>query len=198
MNFDEPRMIDQRAHRCDCRVVAFGMADSEHRAGFCGRFNHPPRPGLVPRHRLFHQHRRTSFEKRQRDVQMRLGRDGNRHRIDRPRQIDGARGPWRLHTRGNVAGARDVDVDDARQLGARQLRQYPRVMLPQRPHANHRYPHCHSFSPQRTRRHTSQKNGGHRESFSEKKNIPLCISSVCSVVKSSVILVSGGVISPGR
>ena len=64
---------------------------------------------------------------------MRLGRHGNRHRIDAAGQLARIKERRRVMRRGDLSRAGLIDVDDGHDLDAWQRRQNPRVMFPEMP-----------------------------------------------------------------
>ena len=146
VHLDEPRMIEQRPDGRDRRVVALRVADAEHGAGRGGRINHLLRFARHPARAASPPARRSALQERQRHAQVRLGRNGDGHRIDPAEHFGRIGHPRRVDEAANLSRARFVDVDDRRQLDVGQRRENPRVMLPQRAYADHRDTCFHVFA----------------------------------------------------
>ena len=66
MHFDETRMIEQRAHGGDGRVVALGVPDAEDGTRCARRIDHRLCLTGISRERLLHQHADAALQERQR------------------------------------------------------------------------------------------------------------------------------------
>ncbi len=82
MDLDKARVIEQRANGRDRGIVPLGVPDTEDGSRRGSGVEHLLRLAAISRERLLHQHGCAALEKRERHAEMRVGRHGNRHRVD--------------------------------------------------------------------------------------------------------------------
>jgi hypothetical protein len=144
MDFDEPRIGDERPRRGQRRVESLRLPHGQHDAGSGGGIDQLV--GLVQRsrHRFFDQDRHPRAQERQRDLAVQIGRHGDGHGIDRADQLVKVESGSRAVCRGDLGRTLAVRVDDGHELDAGQRRQNPRVMLTEMPDADDRNAQGHS------------------------------------------------------
>ena len=83
VNFDESGLPNQRPHPFHRRIEALRVTDRQDDPAAPGQLEQPIGIRRRRRHRLFDQHVHAALEERLGDLEMRLRRRRNRHRIDR-------------------------------------------------------------------------------------------------------------------
>ncbi len=132
MDFDEPWIRHERQGRYHCRVEALGVSGGQDDVAALSRLNQPV--GICQRRcqRLLDQDRDTGINQRQRHVNVRDRRHGNRYRVELAQ--------WHVAKVGKAGSAEPgsdllrpsrLGVNDAGKRDTVHRRQQPRMMLPE-------------------------------------------------------------------
>ena len=162
MDFDEPRIAQDRTRRSHGRIESLGVADGEDHAGLRGRLNHLIGFGEAARHRFLDQHVDAGSEKRQRDLAMELGRHRKRDGVNASNQVAEICERTRPARGRDLVSARGVGVNSRHELNPRQRGQNPRMMATEITDADDGHSQGHSQQRlfiTKTRRHEAMHEG---------------------------------------